>query len=456
MPQALPLALAAMLLACAGCADAAGRAARDPLAGTWRGTAVFRGARLGFSVRFTRRGDTLGATFSSPDLLLLDQPLDSVRLDGGHVRFVTPGQPPLRFDGVVGGDEIRGGAPVPTVPGIILPGRGTDSGLRFVMRRGPADPAPPYSASEVRFGGAGVVLAGTLLTPSTPGPHPGVVILQGSSSNLRREYRFYADHFARAGLAVLTFDKRGKGESTGDYGAATYADLAADASAALRFLRGRPGVDAARVGIWGLSQGAFIAPLVAGRVPAPAFVVAVSPPGMPIGESAAYQDSVRVVSAGFPAASAARAAALNRRVVGWLRTGGGGRELLGALDAVRDEPWRRVTALPARLPRGASLEGWYWRGRTLDPIAGWRALGVPTLVVFGASDELVPAPASAARIGLALREGGNRDATVRVYPAANHVLRRLPLRAGGAWSWPRAAPGYLEGVTAWIAAHTLR
>ena len=53
----------------------------------------------------------------------------------------------------------------------------------------------------------------------------------------------------------------------------------------------------------------------------------------------------------------------------------------------------------------------------------------------------------------ALRDGGNPDATVRVFPGANHVLRRLPLMSGGAWDWPRAAPGYLELITRWIIDH---
>ncbi|TMA24707.1 MAG: alpha/beta hydrolase, partial [Deltaproteobacteria bacterium] len=97
--------------------------------------------------------------------------------------------------------------------------------------------------------------------------HPGVVLLQGSSANGRNDYVFIADHFARAGFAALAFDKRGFGESTGNYGTATYDDLAQDAAAAVERLRREPGVDSLRVGLWGLSQGGLLAPLVAARVP---------------------------------------------------------------------------------------------------------------------------------------------------------------------------------------------
>jgi dienelactone hydrolase len=327
-------------------------------------------------------------------------------------------------------------------------------GLRFVLRPVPAPPAPPYSTRNIRFESAGARLAGTLFIPSGAARrHAGIVILQGSSSNLREEYRFYADHFARAGLAVLTFDKRGKGESGGDYGAASYDVLAEDGAAAVEFLGAQPEVASKRVGVWGLSQGAFIAPRVAARVPSLTFIVAVSPAGVSIGECATYQDSVRLISGGFSTAEAARVATLNREIITWLETGRGEAALAAGLARDADAPWRRASALPVRLPRGAARSGWYWRGRILDPIPSWRALRVPVLAVFGAADELLPARTSAARIERALEEGKNPDHLVRVFPAANHVLRRLPLLAGDRWDWPRAAPGYMDLVTGWILDH---
>ncbi len=391
---------------------------------------------------------------SSPDLLLLDQPLAGVQSDGRHVRFATTDEYPLRFDGVVDGDSIRGAAAVRVVPGVVGAGQ-TALTLRFTLGREAVPAAPPYETRELHFASGAARLAATAFVPSRhEGDLPGVVVLQGSSSNLRREYLFYADHFARAGIAVLTFDKRGKGESTGDYGAATYDVLAGDAAAAVECLRRQPGVDRRRVGVWGLSQGGFIAPLIAARVPSIRFVVAVSAPGMPIGETATYQDSMRLTSAGFDSAEVQRAVSLDRRLFEWLRTGQDQTELAAMVAKAADAPWRRASSLPARLPSGAALDGWYWRGRTLDPTRGWRELSVPVLVVYGAADELIPAALSARLVERALHDSGNRDVTVRVFPAANHVLRMLPLVGGGKWDWPRVAPGYLELVTGWILEHS--
>lgn len=431
----------------------AGSAGKDPLVGSWSGSAVFQGSRLDFSVRFQREAGALKATMSSADLLLLDQPLDNVSGDGRQVRFTTPDESPLRFEGTLLGDSLRGTASVPSVPGVVAKGQ-AGAPLRFALGRAGPSTAPPYTTKEVSFTNGAARLAGTLFVPTGgAGPRAGVVLLQGSSSNLRREYRFYADRFARAGLAVLTFDKRGKGESTGDYGAATYDVLADDAAAAVECLRRQGGVDAGRVGIWGLSQGAFIAPLVAARVPALRFIVAVSAPGMPIGESAAYQDSMRLTSGGFDSADIVRALSLDRRLVEWLRTGEGKAELGALLAEAADTPWRRASSLPARLPSGPALEGWYWRGRMLDPAPWWREVHVPVLAIYGAADELVPAKKSASRVERELKRAKNPDVTVRVFPAANHVLRTLPLVAGGKWDWPRAAPGYLDLVTGWMRDH---
>ena len=445
------LAITWLLLVSTGCSSYSAPLRGAP-EGTWQGQITWRGASLECSVRFRSDGDSLRAWFNSPDLLLLGMPLDSVRFKQRRIRFVTTDDHPIAFEGTVAGDSITGTVRIGAVPGVVEPGAG---GVppRLTLRRTIVLP-PPYAIERVTFRSDSVELGGTVYLPEAP-PHtlPGVVILQGSSANLRDAYHFYADHFARTGFAVLVFDKRGHGESGGDYGAATYEDLARDAAAAVARLRAHPRVASGRVGLWGLSQGAFLAPMVAQRVDSLAFVVAISPPGMVVGLTSAYQDSVRLVATGFGTADANAAATLDRRLLDWLGSGHDRARLAAELERVADTPWRRASALPRYLPSGARLESWYWRGRTLDPLPSWRALELPALVVFGAADELLPAPSSAANIERALGQGGNVDHTVKTFPGANHVLRTLPLVAGGAWDWPRAAPGYLELVTEWMRAH---
>lgn len=112
------------------------------------------------------------------------------------------------------------------------------------------------------FNGAGT-LAGSLGVPEGSGrAFPGVVLVGGSGSSDRDNDRYFPpirQHFLNAGFAVLSYDKRGVGESSGDWREATMDDLAADASAALNFLRAQPEVQADAVGLFGHSEGGWVA-----------------------------------------------------------------------------------------------------------------------------------------------------------------------------------------------------
>jgi len=130
----------------------------------------------------------------------------------------------------------------------------------------------PYTEEEVNFAssGAGVTLAGTLTLPKGSGPFPAVLLIAGSGPQDRdnfianhRPFLVIADALTRRGIAVLRYDKRGVGKSTGNTDAATTMDLAADAAAALAYLKSSKEVDPARIGLLGHSEGAIIAPYLA-------------------------------------------------------------------------------------------------------------------------------------------------------------------------------------------------
>ena len=143
-----------------------------------------------------------------------------------------------------------------------------------------------FKETEVQVPANGAVLAGTITEPLTPGPHPGIVIVHGSGLGPRIDYGIWVGLYASLGLSVLAYDKRGNGASTGTYPgeAATDQNLeiyAADAAAVLRFLTAWPGVDRARVGFHGGSQGGWVVPLAIGRHRARAdFAVIVSGPAV--------------------------------------------------------------------------------------------------------------------------------------------------------------------------------
>jgi dipeptidyl aminopeptidase/acylaminoacyl peptidase len=159
-------------------------------------------------------------------------------------------------------------------------------------------------AIEVRVPGPAGTLGGTLTLPANGrGPFPAVTTLTGSGAHYRdgnrtpehpyRPFRQIAERLAGCGVATLRLDDRGVGESTGDANAATAEDTAADAEAALTFLRARPEIDPRRVGLIGHSYGGEIAPLVAGADPLVAAVVLLAGPARTFRETMRYQHRYR-------------------------------------------------------------------------------------------------------------------------------------------------------------------
>jgi pimeloyl-ACP methyl ester carboxylesterase len=143
----------------------------------------------------------------------------------------------------------------------------------------------PYLVEEVRFpGGAnGVILAGTLTRPKVSNPVGAVVLVHGSGPvdrdetyNGHKSFFVLADALTRAGYAVLRYDKRGVGQSTGDGRAATTLDLKADAYAAIRYLQGRSEIDGSRIAVVGHSEGGTIAALMSADPSPPAAAVSLA------------------------------------------------------------------------------------------------------------------------------------------------------------------------------------
>ena len=126
------------------------------------------------------------------------------------------------------------------------------------------DPSP----RDVTFANTNVVLAGSLTVPDRDELTPGVVMVGGSGPADRTNDGYFAAirrHLVKAGIAVLSYDKRGVGASSGEWRDATLDDLATDAIAALNFLRAQGGVRIDKVGLFGHSEGGWVVLLAAAR-----------------------------------------------------------------------------------------------------------------------------------------------------------------------------------------------
>ena len=284
---------------------------------------------------------------------------------------------------------------------------------------------------EVTFGHAGVLLAGSLTVPGRD--VPGVVMVGGSGPTDRHNDRYFPPirrHLVDAGIAVLSYDKRGVGASSGDWRDATLDDLAADASAALELLRAQAGVRPGAVGLFGHSEGGWVVLRVAaGRDDVPWVITNSGPATTPaVQERHALANIVRQ--------DVDRALAAYDRIVEAGRRDGDFAETKRiAADAGRsftEDYWSTVDEHTWEFLK---------RKQDHDPLPDVRRLRCPHLAIFGGADELVPVADS---VRLFSAAACHRDhlapLTVEVFPGADHRLH----------TGDGLAPGYLATLARWI------
>ncbi len=461
----VPLAL----ILCAG-SQAAERSG-SALAGAWIGSYTLNGpGQVSLVVGGGRAVVALGVGHADVQTV-------SAKVSGEHIRFQLPGRPaPLVFDarlvsgrlvGVVGQGAARGTfrarrgtAPELVARGLYAVGDGVQAvvddpygparlvdlesgavhglypagaafaiGSGFATRdptggtarfdaagaelAGKAAPRRRLRQLEVRFSSGGAMLSGTLTLPSGPGRHSAVAFVHGSGSTERAYLPDLQALLVRNGVAVLAYDKRGVGQSSGSYPgesptAAAIDVLARDAAAASRFLRSQPEIDPARVGLAGHSQAGWILPLAGSRDSGIHFLIVFSGPAVTADENDLYQDLT-----------------------------GQGAEPAQLTDAAID------AQVLASGPGG------------VDPLPWIQRLRVPVLWLYGGRDRHIPPRLSERRLEPIANEAG-RDFTIADFPRANHAL--VETTTGLTAEMLRSAtfaPGMFARVGTWLRDHRL-
>ena len=274
----------------------------------------------------------------------------------------------------------------------------------------------------------------------------GVVLVGGSGRSYRNTGACFPpirEHLVDAGIAVLSYDKRGVGSSSGDWLDSNLDDLAADATAALGFLCAQPGVQAGTAGLLGHSEGGWVAlRAAAGRDDVP-WVITSGCPGMTPAAQERHSLAGALRRAGEQDAD--RMLALFDRLVEAGRRDGDFAEAARIVSSARPSQ--------AFLDYWSDMDQRLWeflkRSQDRDPVPDALRLRCPHLAVFGGADHLVPVADSARRLSdTACHPGRHPRATltVQVYPGASHRIQA----SGGT----RLAPGYLSTLTQWIKDHS--
>ena len=245
--------------------------------------------------------------------------------------------------------------------------------------------------------------------PEGAGPFPAVVIIHGSGTS-NRENRWYltlTQYLQFHGTVVLLPDKRGSERSQGNWRRSSFDDLATDTRAAIGFLQDQEQVAISQIGLLGMSQGGWIAPLVASKSSDVAFLINVVGAAVSAHEQLLYEENN------------------NLREIGLLP---------GISDA--------VAHLSAAYIRNiGQAEFWNAIGN-FDPLPYWQQVSVRSLVLYGKQDSNVPSVESAA----ILRGLDNPHIDVRLFEGSGHALadpagqgdsifREDALRAIGDFVW---------------------
>ena len=350
-----------------------------------------------------------------------------------------------------------------------LDARGNVRGLMWRERS--ADPREAtrlddHVSEDVTFHNGPVRLAGTLTLPKGARRHPAVILIHGAGRTIpTRDFGYWSSYFSGHGVAVLAFDKRGGGASSGDANTATYEDLADDVLAGLTYLQSRSDIDPNRIGLYGTSNGGYIAPLASarsdGRV---AFITVRSGSARRVGDNIAYEVSNDLRSLGFAEAEVAKAVAIRQRVTDFVIshptiTTAAWDSLKAEVSAVSSErwfPWSRVLWVPHVPPSDSGAVAYVNKLRAewqYDPLPYWRVVRAPVYIMLGGLDRAVPSAESATLLRQALAVAGNDDATFRVFDRGNHGL--LESRTGydrELSALSHYVPGFQDDLVRWITA----
>jgi uncharacterized protein len=340
---------------------------------------------------------------------------------------------------------------------------------RIPELRRPQTPSKPYPYREeevtIQNAAAQIALAGTLTVPRGEGPFPSVLLVAGTGPLDRNEedsghqaFLVLADHLTRQGIAVLRYDKRGVAKSSGDYESATTQDLAADAKAALAFLKSRKEAAAGKVGMIGHSEGGLIAAMLAAHSKDVAWLILLSAPATKGEDTLLNQARLIAQTAGVNEAQLNHSLDFDRKSYALIREQKDRATLEEKLsDLVTASGMSTGAVSPALQGQIHYLSSpWFRFFLDYDPVPALEKLTCPVLVLSGERDLQVPPASNLPLIREALEAAGNKDFQVTELPGLNHSFQHAPT---GLPTESRAieetfAPEALRAISSWILKHS--
>ncbi len=422
-----------------------GYAEKGPFVGHWLGTLKFAGGqlRIVFHIACSAPTECTG-TLDSPDQGVSGIPISQIQIQNNTIRIDVEKIMGV-FEGELSSDKnmLKG---VWKQSGFELPLelKRTDNPPGVVELKRPQEPKPPfpYTVEKVTFpaGEKGITLAGTLTLPEGKGPFPALILVSGSGPQDRNEtiaghkpFLVLSDALTRIGWAVLRYDDRGVGESTGDFALATTLDFAKDAESAFEFLKKRKDILPDRIGLLGHSEGAILVSLVASRHEDVAFLVLISPPALR-GDLVILHQTERITRlTGVPEDFIKESQTFQKNMFQIIRTEKNEELMRQKLEQTIREYYAHFSEeqqkeyglneanIPVIIQQFTSP--WFRFFIDFDPFETYTKVRCPVLVLFGERDLQVPPDLHAPRIIQAFEQGKLSAYTLVKFPGLNHLMQ---------------------------------
>jgi pimeloyl-ACP methyl ester carboxylesterase len=437
--------------------------------GSWTGSLKIQETSLRLVFNVSMKDSVLISTFDSPDQGAFGLPTTRTTYSESDKKLeIIASGLGIFYRGILENDSIvgtfnQGGIPFP------LTLRKT---IKEVVHKPqtPIEPLP-YISEEVTISDNSqnkVSLSGTLTLPDSTGIFPAIILIAGSGPNDRDETIFghkpfylLSDYLTRNGFAVLRYDKRGVGKSTGDYSKATISDFVTDASNALEYLKSRKEIDSSKIGMLGHSEGGIIAPMVASKSSDVKFLVLLAAPGTKGIEIVLDQNENSLKHQGIEPETINRLQLTNREIFESLLVWSGSENDRTALRDRLSYLWEQLPILIKlklekepylRAQFNAMITPGYRSFLATDPKDYLSLVSCPVLAINGENDVQVPALKNLEAIKHHIQKGGNYKVETKSYPMLNHLFQESITGQPDEYAKidQTISPQILSDITNWI------
>ncbi|MEG1024182.1 MAG: alpha/beta hydrolase [Flavobacterium sp.] len=428
------------------------------ITGQWNGLLKVPNGQLRVVFHVNKTENGYNGTMDSPDQKVTGIPLGKVAFEKSILKLEIPSAQ-ISYEGTLNKDNIVVGKF--TQGGQSLELDLSKETIQKQVYARPQEPQKPYPyyTEEVKFENKtdNVVLAGTLSLPKKEGNFPAVILITGSGRQNRDEellghkpFLVLADYLTKKGIAVLRFDDRGAGESTGDFSKASTIDFSKDVQAGVDYLKTRKEIDKKKIGLIGHSEGGLIAPIIAGNSKDIDFIVLLAGPGLRGDVLLLLQTELIERQSGVS----------NEEIKKRQEILKGAYDLVVASSA-NDENFKNSVSTyfnskfdenQAKAATNQITSNWWYTFIKMDPVVALAKVKCPVLALNGSKDLQVPAEVNLQVIEKTLAKAGNKKVTAKILPNLNHLFQEC--KTGSPDEYEKIeqtfSPIALEEISSWV------